>query len=157
MPLVSWSILFPFIRFGIHRITKLVLLYWCHGVDTHCLDHTVRDVKHKLYLAITNFYSESCPFTPATSVVNHITFPVTLIFRFFGRWILVYWAVIWEMTVQTSLWRAYCLMLNSHKGFCHKLTPKHPLIHFPHKPSHFKEDSQKVSRLRAVYTLRQFI
>lgn len=29
MPLVSWSILFPFIRFGIHRITKLVLLYWC--------------------------------------------------------------------------------------------------------------------------------
>jgi len=32
---------------------------------------------------------------------------------------------------------------------------KHPLIHF--QPSHSKGDSQKVSRLRAVYTSRQFI
>lgn len=147
MPLVSWSILFPFIRFVIHGIKKLVLLYWCGR--SLFRPHSKRCIKHKFY-TITNFYSDDCPFTPAT-------FPVTFIFRFFGRWILVYWAVFWEMTVQTSLWRASCLMLNSHKGFCHKLTPKHPLIHFQHKPSHSKEDSQKVSGLRAVYTLRQFI
>ncbi len=48
-------------------------------------------------------------------------------------------------------------MLNSLKGFPHKLTPKHPLIHISHKTSHSQADSQKAYRLRAVYSLRQII
>lgn len=72
----------------------------------------------------------------------------------FRRWILVYRAEYWDMAKQTSLWRASCLMLKSHKGFCHKLTPKHPLIHIAHKPSDSQADPQKAQScifFKAVY------